>query len=86
MAPIQVIVIPILKKGADVEALKEVARKLAQIALEAGIKSKVDDDETKSPGFKYNVWEQKVDLVLPLKNLELCYFNLIKHIQCILHQ
>ena len=34
--------------------------RLAAAAKDAGIRTKVDADQTKSPGFRFNHWELKV--------------------------
>ena len=60
MSPIQVVVVPILRKNCDAEAIRAAAQGLVSAAASAGIRAKLDDDETKSPGFRFNHWEQKV--------------------------
>ena len=60
MSPIQVVVVPILRKNCDAEAIRSAAQGLVSAAASAGIRAKLDDDETKSPGFRFNYWEQKV--------------------------
>lgn len=59
MAPVQLVVVPILRKKADVEAIQAAAEKLVSVAAEGGIRARIDDDATKSPGFRFSYWEQK---------------------------
>jgi prolyl-tRNA synthetase len=58
IAPIQVIIIPILKKNSDNDAVLKTARNVAAQLEAQGIRSKVDDSE-KSPGTKFYHWEMK---------------------------
>ncbi len=58
IAPIQVIIIPILKKDSKDLVLDHVA-KLVKILQHAGIKVKADLDETQSAGAKFFEWEMK---------------------------
>ena len=60
MAPLQLIVIPITRKNADVEAINNAAKALVSVANAASIRAKLDDDATKSPGYRFSYWEQKV--------------------------
>lgn len=57
IAPTQVIVIPILKKGADNRIILEKAQNLAVELRKLGIRVEVDDDESKTPGAKFYYWE-----------------------------
>ena len=59
MAPVQLIVVPITRKHADVEAINSAAKSLVSAASAAGIRAKLDDDATKSPGYRFSYWEQK---------------------------
>jgi prolyl-tRNA synthetase len=58
MAPVQVVIIPILGKGADAEAVLGAADKLKQELSAAGLATVVDTSDHK-PGYKYFAWEQK---------------------------
>jgi len=58
IAPIQVVIIPILKKNADNSLVLEVAQLLKE-KLNAFARVKIDDDESKSPGAKFYKWELK---------------------------
>lgn len=60
MAPIQLVVIPITPKNANKEAIFKAAKELVAVAVRHGIRAKLDQDETKSPGFRFSYWEQKV--------------------------
>jgi prolyl-tRNA synthetase len=56
VAPCQAVVIPIITSEHR-EAVIEKARALHAALVEAGIRARVDLDETKSPGWKYNEWD-----------------------------
>ncbi|MGV8176717.1 MAG: proline--tRNA ligase [Candidatus Bilamarchaeaceae archaeon] len=57
LAPLQLIIVPILKKGNEQKVLGKCKELLANLE-EAGFSVKLDDSET-TPGFKYNHWEMK---------------------------
>jgi len=57
IAPIQVVIIPIFKKGQDNAAVLQAARHLATELADNAISVHVDDDETKTPGAKFYHWE-----------------------------
>ena len=59
LAPTHVVIIPIVGKAPDAEKAQvmEKAHALAADLRKAGLGVVVDDDETKSPGFKYNEHE-----------------------------
>ena len=59
VAPIQVVVIPIMKKGEDAAAIIQAADTLAGNLEKAGVRVYVDDDESKTPGAKFYHWELK---------------------------
>jgi len=59
IAPIQVVIIPILKKNADNDAVLQAAEKLKDDLLASHIRVLVDADATKSPGAKFYKWELK---------------------------
>ena len=56
IAPIQAIIVPIPSKKLDTT---EFARKIHSLLLEEGFRSKVDERENYTPGFKFNDWEMK---------------------------
>lgn len=58
VAPIQVVIIPIVKKGADNDAVFNVAKKLKE-RLDSSFRVQIDSDDTKSPGAKFYKWELK---------------------------
>lgn len=58
IAPIQIVIIPILKTGANNEAVLSVVEQLKN-SLKARYKVFVDLDDTKSPGAKFYKWELK---------------------------
>lgn len=52
LAPVQVVIVPIVKKEAEREAVEAAARGLESICKSAGIRVKVDDRADKTPGWK----------------------------------
>ena len=60
MAPVQLVVVPIMRKNADVQAILKAAEGLVAAAKDAGVRAKLDNDDTKSPGYRFSYWEQKV--------------------------
>ncbi|MEW6329695.1 MAG: proline--tRNA ligase [Candidatus Micrarchaeota archaeon] len=57
LAPVQVILIPISKKGKE-EKLTRRCNELAEILRDNGFRTEVDASES-TPGFKFNHWEMK---------------------------
>ena len=61
LAPHQVVVVPITRKNNE-ESSKRVMEKARELTLELkklGLRVKLDDRDTKSPGFKFAEWEVK---------------------------
>lgn len=58
IAPIQVVIVPILKKGMEA-TVTEHATALADELEAAGIRVKADTRDDKNPGWKFNYWELK---------------------------
>eukprot|EP00301_Raphidiophrys_heterophryoidea_P014774 c23234_g1_i1.p1 GENE.c23234_g1_i1~~c23234_g1_i1.p1 ORF type:complete len:640 (+),score=180.87 c23234_g1_i1:42-1922(+) len=59
IAPIQVVFVPIHKKGIDDSTVDAPAHELAKDLVARGIRVKVDDRAEYNPGWKYNHWELK---------------------------
>eukprot|EP00873_Tetraselmis_striata_P010596 jgi/Tetstr1/430860/TSEL_002002.t1 len=59
LAPIQVVIVPIVKKDADKMEVIDAVDKLETYLNGSGIRVKVDNSEGKSPGWKFNYWEMK---------------------------
>jgi prolyl-tRNA synthetase len=57
LAPYQTVIVPIYKKDAEKSAVLAVTERVRQELTDAGVRVKVDDRETLSPGFKFNDWE-----------------------------
>ncbi|VVC00959.1 Proline--tRNA ligase [uncultured archaeon] len=57
LAPVQAIVVPIMKKGSE-EAVIKKAKEVAALLSAAGVRAEADFSES-TPGFKYNQWEMK---------------------------
>lgn len=58
VAPIQVVIIPIFKKGVDSQLLLSAAQRIAQ-AVEGKVRVHIDADEHETPGAKFYKWELK---------------------------
>ncbi|KAK8957311.1 hypothetical protein KSP39_PZI000483 [Platanthera zijinensis] len=59
LAPIQVIIVPIWKKGDEKNGVLDTAASVEEVLKSAEIKVKIDDSEQRTPGWKYNFWEMK---------------------------
>ena len=59
IAPIQVVIIPIVKEGADNESVIVAARNLSQEIATQGMRVMLDEDTNKTPGSKFYHWEIK---------------------------
>lgn len=59
IAPIQVVIIPILKAGIDNTKIIDCAKNLQKSLQESGIRVHLDDEEGKTPGAKFFKWELK---------------------------
>lgn len=57
IAPIQVVIIPIFKKGTDTNVVADAANNIAQRLKKIGIRVEIDADTAKSPGAKFFHWE-----------------------------
>ena len=58
LAPVQVVIVPILKAGADNAAILTEAARLAE-PFGDEVRVRVDDRDNVSPGWKFNEWELK---------------------------
>lgn len=59
IAPFQVVIVPIGRKPEEREPVLAKAREIQSALEAAGIRVKIDDDDTKSPGWKFAEWELK---------------------------
>jgi prolyl-tRNA synthetase len=57
LAPIQVVVVPIWRSGDPKEEILEAASSILDRLQKLGIRCKLDDRDSLSPGFKYHEWE-----------------------------
>jgi len=57
IAPVQVVIVPIAKKEEERAPVAEAACRVAGELRELGIRVKIDDRDSMSPGFKFNHWE-----------------------------
>ncbi len=73
LAPIQVVIIPIYRKGEQLEEISEVALKVKKGLEAKGISVKFDDRDTYKPGWKFSEYEFKgvpVRLAIGPRDLE----------------
>lgn len=75
IAPIQVVIIPFLKKNVDEVSIKlmDKSKQIATTLKAKGIRVSIDTDETKRPGFKFAEYELKgypIRLVIGPRDLE----------------
>lgn len=73
LAPIQVVVIPIGKAGAQMQAIADKLQPVIEQLRKAGVTVKYDDSDNKRPGFKYADYELKgipVRIVMGGRDLE----------------
>ncbi|WIA20581.1 hypothetical protein OEZ85_004969 [Tetradesmus obliquus] len=59
VAPYQVVIVPIVKKDTDRASVNEAVDKLTAALKQAGVRVKVDGNDMKTPGWRYNYWELK---------------------------
>jgi prolyl-tRNA synthetase len=59
LAPIQVVIVPIFKTDEEKAQVFAAARKVRDALAGAGIRSRTDEREGASPGFKFNDWEMR---------------------------
>ncbi|MDX2283126.1 MAG: proline--tRNA ligase [Bacteroidia bacterium] len=59
LAPHQVVIVPIYRKDEERLRIVEKCHSIAASLRAQGIRVKVDDDDTKKPGWKFNEWELK---------------------------
>lgn len=62
LAPIQVVIVPIIPKESQRAEILQSAEKVKKILEDNKIRVKLDDNDAKSPGWRYNFWEMKVRL------------------------
>jgi prolyl-tRNA synthetase len=59
VAPVQVVIVPILYKGTDASAILARAKEILEKLKKKGITIVLDDREEYTPGWKFNEWELK---------------------------
>eukprot|EP00889_Picochlorum_renovo_P004609 jgi/Picre1/31639/NNA_006990.t1 len=59
MAPTQIVVIPIAKKGMDIDSVLETTRNVYSTLTKAGFRTVLDDSLDRTPGWKFNNYELK---------------------------
>lgn len=59
VAPIQVVIVPIVKKGIDEQALHAYVDEVRTRLVQLGVRVQVDDEHTQSPGARFYRWELK---------------------------
>ncbi len=59
LAPYQTVIVPIYRKDGEKTPVLEATERIRQELVNAGVRVKVDDRDTLSPGFKFNDWEMR---------------------------
>jgi prolyl-tRNA synthetase len=59
VAPHPVVVVPIYRKAEERRSVLEFAGEVLRALGAAGIGARLDDDDTQTPGFKFNEWERR---------------------------
>jgi prolyl-tRNA synthetase len=59
LAPIQVVIVPIIKSDVEKTEVMEVVRRVDAELKAAGVRLKVDDRMEVTPGYKFNDWEMR---------------------------
>jgi prolyl-tRNA synthetase len=59
LAPFQIVLVPIYKSDAEKVSVLEALNKLRAELADAGIRTRTDEREGVSPGFKFNDWEMR---------------------------
>jgi prolyl-tRNA synthetase len=76
VAPIQVVLVPVVMKECSMQQLGEYMRGLVAELEAAGIRTKLDDAQHHNPGWKYNHWEMKgVPIRVEVRPLGLCCYE-----------
>ena len=57
LAPYQTVIVPIYKNDAEQGPVLETTERIRRELVDAGMRVKMDDRDTLSPGFKFNDWE-----------------------------
>jgi prolyl-tRNA synthetase len=57
LAPYQTVIVPIYKTDDEKSAVLETTERIRRELVDAGVRVKIDDRDTLSPGFKFNDWE-----------------------------
>lgn len=73
VAPIQVVIVPILKKNVDAQAIHRAAHDLKARLQSQGIRTQYDDDDNRRAGWKFNEYEVKgvpIRISIGAKDLE----------------
>ena len=59
IAPLQVVIVPIVMSGANSAAQKDACARIAEQLRDTKVRVHVDDRDNYNPGWKYNYWELK---------------------------
>ena len=57
---VQVVIVPIVPKASQRDEILAAARQIEAALAAANIRTVLDDNESKSPGWRYHFWEMKV--------------------------
>jgi hypothetical protein len=70
IAPIQVVLTPIYKNDAEKSTVMEAARRVLVELKTVGVRTKLDDREEVTPGFKFNYWGLRAAAQISPKDVE----------------
>lgn len=59
IAPIQIVIVPIIKKDSDVAHMQSYVTRIADTLSALGIRCHIDDNQHQTPGVKFYHWEMK---------------------------
>lgn len=59
LAPFQAVIVPIYRKDEEKAQVLEAANAIKKTLVDAGVRVKLDDRDSLTPGFKFNDWELK---------------------------
>jgi len=80
LAPVQIVIVPILGKDAAGNEINEKCKKLEETLKKEGFRVKADFSEN-TPGFKYNYWELRgvpVRIEVGVKEIELKHLTVVR--------
>lgn len=59
VSPVQIVMVPVVSKNLGMEDLARELTDIERSLIQVGVRTRVDRDEHRTPGWKYNFWEMK---------------------------